>query len=227
MDMNRNIPIDLDDNEYKMDDHDSETEEMQIRLVEEDDDQVHEIQNQPRTHTRVGAPTSGSGTQSATQDSSLGSVISKYAKACISKVWDYFDIEYIDVNGTKKRMEKCKFCAKLLTATLTGGTRHLKAHSEKCAEKHNRGKDPMQSQLQFNKDGSVSTWTYDSNVARESLDRAEFGPNLVRSGTLALRAVEPGWAFKTALRASLARPDPNFSSGLGCPYLQLQSEQHF
>ncbi|PON74043.1 hypothetical protein TorRG33x02_248200 [Trema orientale] len=105
MDMNRNIPIDLDDNEYRMDDHDSETEEIQIRL-EEGDDQVHEMQNQSRTHTRVGAPTSGSGTRSATGDSSSGSTISKRAKACTSKVWDYFDIEFKDVNGTKKRMGK-------------------------------------------------------------------------------------------------------------------------
>ncbi|PON73234.1 hypothetical protein PanWU01x14_060750 [Parasponia andersonii] len=170
MDMNRNIPIDLDDNEYRMDDHDSETEEMQIHL-EEGDDQIHEMQNQPRAHTRVGAPTSGSGTRSATQDSSSGSTISKRAKACTSKVCDYFDIGYKNVNGTKKRMGKYKFCAKLLTATSTGRTRHLKAHGEKCTEKHNGEKDPMQSQLQFNKDGSVSTWTYDSNVARESLGK--------------------------------------------------------
>ncbi|PON47302.1 hypothetical protein PanWU01x14_245510 [Parasponia andersonii] len=86
MDMNRNILIDLDDNEYRMDDHDSETEEMQICLVEESDDQVHEMQNQPHTHTRVGAPTSGSGTRSATQDSSSGSAISKRVKACTSKI---------------------------------------------------------------------------------------------------------------------------------------------
>ncbi|PON52650.1 hypothetical protein PanWU01x14_207600 [Parasponia andersonii] len=71
MDMNRIILIDLDDNEYRMDDHDSETEEMQ---------------NQPRAHTRVGAPTSGSGTRSTTQDSNSGSAISKRAKACTSKV---------------------------------------------------------------------------------------------------------------------------------------------
>ena len=70
-----------------------------------------------------------------------------------------------------KKIAKCKFCAKISTTNPFGGTRHLKTHGENCARKYLGGKDPMQSQLQFQEDGSVSTWTYDPTVARESLGR--------------------------------------------------------
>ena len=75
-------------------------------------------------------------------------------------------------------MPKCKFCVKILIVDPSGRTRHLKTHREKCARKHLRGKQPMQSQLQFNKGDLVSTWTNDLNLARKSLSQLIVGMNL-------------------------------------------------
>ena len=58
-----------------------------------------------------------------------------------------------------------------MTANSSGGTRHLLAHGERCAEKHVKGREPTQSTLKFNSDGSVGTFSYDPMVARESLAR--------------------------------------------------------
>ena len=58
-------------------------------------------------------------------------------KEISSPAWEYFDIEWkYESDGTKIRMKKCKFYAKILTAKSIGGTRHLKTHEEKYAEKH-------------------------------------------------------------------------------------------
>ena len=40
-----------------------------------------------------------------------------------------------------------------------------------CKRKYLGGKDPVQLHLQFQVDSSVSAWTYDSTIARESLGR--------------------------------------------------------
>lgn len=64
---------------------------------------------------------------------------------------------------------QCKFCCKILSANSANGVTHLTRHGKKCFEKHHGG--PRQTQVAFNPDGSVSSWSYDPAVARESLAR--------------------------------------------------------
>ena len=68
-------------------------------------------------------------------------------------------------------MAKCKFCGNRLVATSSSGTRSLLVYGKKCATQAQTRFNPWQTQFQFQKDGSVSTWTYDPMVARESLAR--------------------------------------------------------
>ena len=77
----------------------------------------------------------------------------------------------LSVMARRKKWQNVNFCSKFLTFNPFGGIQHLKTHGENCARNHLGGKYPMQSQLQFQEDGSVSTWTYNSMVARESLGR--------------------------------------------------------
>ncbi|GMN46064.1 hypothetical protein TIFTF001_015260 [Ficus carica] len=77
-----------------------------------------------------------------------------------SRPWQFFDAvqkEYFGPDGKKiqTRIAKCKYCQKTLTANSSSGTRHLLAHGEKYAEKHYKGREPTQSTLKFNSDGSV------------------------------------------------------------------------
>ena len=58
------------------------------------------------------------------------------------------------------------------------GTRHLRDHGLKCARLHQARTEPTQTQLQLNPDGSVSTWSYNPQIARESLCRFIFALDL-------------------------------------------------
>ena len=71
----------------------------------------------------------------------------------------------------EKKMGKCKFCSKVLSANPPGGTQYLQTYAENCKRQYLGEKDPMQSHLQFQMDGLISTRPYDPMVARESLVR--------------------------------------------------------
>ena len=58
-----------------------------------------------------------------------------------------------------------------MTTNSTSGTRHLRDQGVICARLHQVGMEPTQTQLQLNPDGLVSTWSYNPQVARESLCR--------------------------------------------------------
>ena len=152
---NKNIPFDLD----------REEEEDLIRQMEENDVVHEEIRPTPPT---VGT---GIGTASSQSSSVAGSnAQAKCGKTTTSAAWNFFDVQWeVGSDGKKMKKAKCKFCAKILTANPNAGTRHLLAHGQNCAKKYAGERNPMQSQLQFQKDGSVSTWTYDPIRAREAL----------------------------------------------------------
>ena len=164
MDMNQNIH-DFDYGNYGWEDRECDRDEEEMIRQMEGDDVVPEMQ----THQ---IPLSSGGTSSSQDSSASGSSSSKRAKRVTSRAWDYFEVVWEDQpDGTKTKLAKCKFCASLLTAKPSGGTRHLISHGEKCAKKYSKDPNPMQSQLRFGKDGSVSTWNYDPMVSRESLAR--------------------------------------------------------
>ena len=76
-----------------------------------------------------------------------------------------------DTGGKKIKLATCIYCKKVLTTNSTSGTRHLRDHGVKCGRLHEAGTEPTQTQLQLNPDGSVSTWSYNPQVVRESLCR--------------------------------------------------------
>jgi hypothetical protein len=88
-----------------------------------------------------------------------------------SDVWDDFNEIFKELDGKQVRYAAtCRFCKSQLTAPSNGGTGHLRRHCKACAAKsQNIGK--TQCVLQFNADGSVRSWDYDSSTARTELCR--------------------------------------------------------
>lgn len=67
-----------------------------------------------------------------------------------------------------------KYCHTKLSARSGGGTGHLKRHAEACLKKIAAGRTQgrnIQTQFNFGADGSVSTWMYNPQVARDKIAR--------------------------------------------------------
>ena len=111
------------------------------------------------------AASEGSGTVGGNTSSSTGPKRSR-----TSSVWQHFE-EVIEEHpdGTTVRHAKCKICKKLLSGKSSGGTGHLGRHIASCAKK--QGVILRQTQLMLQPDGTVRSWDYDPQVARESLTR--------------------------------------------------------
>jgi len=73
-------------------------------------------------------------------------------------------------NGIKTFYATCHYCKAKLSAGSNGGTGHLNRHYKACLERlgQTRG-GGVQTQLNFAADGTVSTWVYNPQVARESI----------------------------------------------------------
>ena len=67
----------------------------------------------------------------------------------------------------------CKYCKKEYSAGSRGGTGHLNRHYEACLKKYSKHEQGggVQTQLNIAADGSVSTWVYNSDVARQEIAR--------------------------------------------------------
>lgn len=141
---------------------------------------------------------SSAGSISATTTQSTGA---KRTRASTSTVWNDFDKKIkTDNDGTEVRYAVCKICGNELTAKSSGGTGHLQRHAASC--KKRQGIQMRQTQLQYNPDGSVRTWEYNPEVARESLCR------LIASQDLPLNFGESD-AFQKYIRAA---HNPRFST---------------
>ncbi|KAK3229183.1 hypothetical protein Dsin_001064 [Dipteronia sinensis] len=73
-------------------------------------------------------------------------------------------------DGTIGPRTKCKFCIKDYCSSRQG-TGHLRRHMEKCMPAHGDVDTTTHAQLQRHPDGSVTTWIYDPERARNSLAR--------------------------------------------------------
>ncbi|PON73303.1 HAT, C-terminal dimerization domain containing protein [Parasponia andersonii] len=77
---------------------------------------------------------------------------------------DHFDPKFKDEADSKKtKIARCKYCKKSLTVKPSSRTAHLNRHSDACVEKYKKDKEPTQSTLQLNKDGSSDIDPNDEN----------------------------------------------------------------
>jgi hypothetical protein len=95
----------------------------------------------------------------------------KKKRKLTSDMWDDFDEIFKELYGKQVRYDTtCRFYKSQLTAPSIGGTGHLRRHRKACAAKsQNIGK--TQCVLQFNADGFVRSWDYDSSNTRTELCR--------------------------------------------------------
>ncbi|KAK3193683.1 hypothetical protein Dsin_024993 [Dipteronia sinensis] len=92
-------------------------------------------------------------------------------KRFTSNVWQCFDIVQMTLpECTTGPRAKCKFCPKDYTSSRQG-TGHLRRHMEKCMPAHGQIDTTTQTQLQRHPNGSVTTWIYDPERAKEALAR--------------------------------------------------------
>nr|AAP53852.1 hAT family dimerisation domain containing protein [Oryza sativa Japonica Group] len=85
-----------------------------------------------------------------------------------AECWRHFELFTEMVDGKSIPRAQCKYCEKILSAATSSGTGHLNRHYLA----HLKNKAPAgarQTHLSFGPDGSVSTWTYDSKIAREEI----------------------------------------------------------
>ena len=73
-----------------------------------------------------------------------------------------------NTDGYEVECAQCKYCQSVLTSS-GKGTSHLKRHRDKCMASHGQVDTTRQTQLQWNLDGSVSTWQYDPDWVREQV----------------------------------------------------------
>nr|ABA95117.1 hAT family dimerisation domain containing protein [Oryza sativa Japonica Group] len=107
----------------------------------------------------------GSGTVAAS-----GSTASSSKRSRTSTVWQNFDeIKETGPDGKEVTLARCKICRTKLSGKSSSGTGHLSRHAASCAKK--QGIQLRQQQLILNPDGTVRSWEYDPQVARESLTR--------------------------------------------------------
>jgi hypothetical protein len=86
-------------------------------------------------------------------------------RARTSDVWNDFEV----VNGKKTRYAaRCHYYKKVLTALSTDDTSHLLRYHKSCARKADRAAN-FQFVLNYNSDGSVRNWDYNSDVAHIEL----------------------------------------------------------
>jgi hypothetical protein len=96
----------------------------------------------------------------------------KGAKPSISRAecWKHMDKREIIENGIKSYIVICHYCKTELSADSAGGTRHLNRHFKACLKKAGQTFGAgMQTQLNFVADGTVSTWVYNPQLAREEI----------------------------------------------------------
>ena len=74
-------------------------------------DRVLEMRSQEQIPISGG----GVGGTCSSQDSSCsGSTVAKREKATTSLAWEYFEVKWkVELDGMRRKMAKCKFCAKL------------------------------------------------------------------------------------------------------------------
>ncbi|XP_062201715.1 uncharacterized protein LOC133905724 isoform X1 [Phragmites australis] len=122
------------------------------------------VGSHPDPGDAAGVPSSGS-----TSAHTLASSGSKRSRAGTSEVWQDFERIYKEEDGVSVRYAKCYICKNELSAKPSGGTGHLKRHAISCKRKS--GAAMKQTVLQYNPDGSVHHWEYDSANARKELCR--------------------------------------------------------
>ena len=112
-----------------------------------------------------GVPSPGSTTASSSTTTGA-----KRSMPSTSGVWENFDrTTKQDAAGNEVSYAICKICHHELSAKSTGGTGHFLRHATRCRTK--QGLVMRQTQLQYNPDGTISSWDYDPQVARQSLYR--------------------------------------------------------
>ncbi|KAK0604709.1 hypothetical protein LWI29_018579 [Acer saccharum] len=90
-------------------------------------------------------------------------------KRLTSDVWQCFQIVQMRLpDGSIGPRAKCKFCPKDYSSS-RNGTGHLRRHMLKCMPAHGQVDTTTQTQLQRHPDGSVTTWRYDPEHARNCL----------------------------------------------------------
>ncbi|KAK0574519.1 hypothetical protein LWI29_024902 [Acer saccharum] len=90
-------------------------------------------------------------------------------KRLTSDVWQCFQIVQMRLpDGSIGPRAKCKFCPKDYSSS-RNGTGHLRRHMLKCMPAHGQVDTTTQTQLQRHPDGSVTTWQYDPEHARNCL----------------------------------------------------------
>jgi hypothetical protein len=84
--------------------------------------------------------------------------------------WNHIDKRKIVENGIKSFIAICYYCKTELSADSAGGTGHLNRHFKSCLKKVGQTVGGgVQTQLNFAADGTVSTWVYNPQVAREEI----------------------------------------------------------
>jgi hypothetical protein len=94
------------------------------------------------------------------------------AKPSVSRAecWKHMDKREIVENGIKSYIVVCHYCKTELSADSAGGTGHLNRHFRACLKKVGQTLGAgVQTQLNFAADGTVSTWVYNPQVAREEI----------------------------------------------------------
>ena len=94
------------------------------------------------------------------------------SKASVSRAecWNHMDKREIVENGIKSFIAICHYCKTELSADSAGGTGHLNQHFKACLKKVGQTLGAgVQTQLNFAADGTVSTWVYNPQVAREEI----------------------------------------------------------
>jgi hypothetical protein len=87
-----------------------------------------------------------------------------------AECWKHMDKREIVDNGIKSYISVCHYCKTKLSADSAGGTGHLNRHFKACLKKLGQTLGAgVQTQLNFAADGTVSTWVYNPQVAREEI----------------------------------------------------------
>jgi hypothetical protein len=94
------------------------------------------------------------------------------SKASVSRAecWNHMDKREIVENGINSFIAICHYCKTELSADSAGGTGYLNRHFKACLKKVGQTVGGgVQTQLNFVTDGTVSTWVYNPQVAREEV----------------------------------------------------------
>ncbi|KAJ1278634.1 hypothetical protein BS78_04G093800 [Paspalum vaginatum] len=92
------------------------------------------------------------------------------AKCPKAECWKHMDKVEVVENGITTYIAICHYCKAELSAGSGGGTGHLNRHYKACLANLGQTKGGgVQTQLNFAANGTVSTWVYNPQVAREAI----------------------------------------------------------